>query len=82
MSLLVEQSIYCNLFQVHYLSAIDGKDVADTTRRILRSIMTNAVASRMNFTGHSSKTDICQMKILDVVIGKKIFKLHLIRDGD
>lgn len=73
MSLLVEQSIYCNLFQVHYLGAIGGKDVAETTRRILRSIMTNAVASRMNFAGRGSKTGICQMKILDVVIGKKIF---------
>jgi len=27
--------------QVNYLGAIGGKDVAETTRRILRSLMTN-----------------------------------------
>jgi hypothetical protein len=71
----------CHVLQVHYLGAIGGKDVAETTRRILRSIMTNAVASRMNFAGRGSKTGIAEMKILDVVIGKKIFTLHLIRDS-
>ena len=61
---------------MHYLGTIGGKDVAETTRRILRSIMTNAVASRMNFGGRGSKTGISEMKILDVVIGKEIFASH------
>jgi hypothetical protein len=75
------------VLQVNYLGAIGGKDVAETTRRILRSLMTNAAARRMNFAGRGSKTGICEMKILDVVIGKEIpfvrsmyfnaFQLHL-----
>ena len=68
-TLLFEKSIYCHVLQVHYLCAIGGKDVAETTRRILRSIKTNAVASRFNFGGRVSKTGISEMKILDVVIG-------------
>jgi len=56
---------------VLYLGAIGGKDIADTTRRVLRQLMTNNVARRMNFAGRGSKTGIAEMKILDVVIGKK-----------
>lgn len=53
------------------LGAIGGKDVADTTRRIMRSLMTNGVARRMNFAGRGSKTGISEMRILDIVIGRK-----------
>ena len=63
--------------QVNYLGAIGGKDVAETTRRILRSLMTNGVARRMNFAGRVSKTGISDLKILDVVIGRYII-LHLL----
>jgi len=56
---------------VLYLGAIGGKDIADTTRRVLRQLMTNNMARRMNFAGRGSKTGIAEMKILDVVIGKK-----------
>ena len=65
---------------MHYLGAIGGKDVAETTRRIMRSLMTNAVARRMNFAGRGSKTGICELKILNVVIGKEKLYLHLLRD--
>lgn len=57
---------------MHYLGAIGGKDVAETTRRIMKSLMTNGVARRMNFAGRGSKTGISEMKILDVVIGMLI----------
>ena len=63
--------------QVNYLGAIGGKDVAETTRRILRSLMTNGVAQRLNFAGRVSKTGISDLKILDVVIGRYII-LHLL----
>jgi len=63
--------------QVNYLGAIGGKDVAETTRRILRSLMTNGVARRMNFAGRGSKNGISDLKILDVVIGRYII-LHLL----
>jgi hypothetical protein len=70
------------VLQVRYLGAIGGKDVAETTRRILRNLMTNAVARRMNFAGRGSKTGISELKILDVVIGKEMFFLCFIRDED
>ena len=68
--------------QVNYLGAIGGKDVAETTQRILHSLMTNGVARRMNFAGRDSKTGISDLKILDVVIGRYIilhflFNVHL-----
>ena len=61
---------------MHYLGAIGGKGVAETARRIQRSIRTNDVASRMNFGGRASKTGISEMKVLVVVIGKEIFASH------
>ena len=61
---------FCVL-SVRCLGAIGGKDVADTTRRIMRSLMTNGVARRMNFAGRGSKTGISEMRILDIVIGRK-----------
>ena len=59
----------CVLYKVSYLGTIGGNDVAETTRRILRCLVTNVVACRMNFTGRGSKTAIAEMKILDVIIG-------------
>lgn len=55
--------------QVRYLGAIGGKDVPDTTRRILRSLMTNSVAARMNFAGRGTKVGIQNMRMLQVVVG-------------
>jgi len=60
------------VLKVQYLGAVGGKDVADTTRRILRSLMTNAVAGRMNYAGRGHKRAICELKILDVVIGEEL----------
>jgi hypothetical protein len=57
------------LFQTRYLGAIGGKDVAETTRRIMRNIMTNSVAARMNFAGRGRKTGISSMNILKVIVG-------------
>ena len=56
--------------KVHYLGVIGGKDVAETTRHILRSLVTNAVAGRTNFAGRGRKTDISDLKILDETIGR------------
>jgi hypothetical protein len=64
------------VLQVRYLGAIGGKDVAETTRRILRNLMTN------DFAGRGSKTGISELKFLDVVIGKEMFFLCFIRDED
>jgi hypothetical protein len=55
--------------QVHYLGAIGGKDIADTTRRIMRQhvVVTSSVARRTEVSlDVRSKTGICEVKILDV----------------
>lgn len=56
--------------QIRYLGAIGGKDIAETTRRVLRSLMANSVAQQMNFVGRGQKRGIQQMRLLQVVIGK------------
>ena len=38
----------------------------------MRSVMTNAVAARMNFVGRGAKTGIGSMKILKVIVGKQV----------
>jgi hypothetical protein len=63
-------SILCCALQIRYLGAIGGKDIAETTRRVLRSVMANSVAQKMNFIGRGQKTGIQQMRLLQVVIGK------------
>jgi len=64
--------LLCVLYKVCYRGTIGGKYVAETTRRTLRCLMTNAVARRMNFAGWGNKTGIAEMKILDVIIGMKV----------
>ena len=48
------------------MGAIGGKDVAETTRRIMNSMMTNSVARRMNFGGGRRKIGMGVMNILKV----------------
>ena len=61
------------MYQVRYLGAIGGKDANETTRRIMRSLMTNSVAERVNFVGRGGKKAIKEMKLLQAIIG-----IHLI----
>jgi len=68
------------LYKVSYLGTIGGKDVAETTRRVLRCLMTNTVARCMNFAGQGSKTGIAEMKILDVIFGMKVNVFSLLRN--
>ena len=44
--------------QVRYLGDIGGKDVAETTRRIMRSLLNDSVAICMNFMGRGGKQAI------------------------
>jgi len=55
---------------MHYLGAIGGKDIPETTRRIMSSIMTTNVARKMNFAGRGGKKGIRDTRILRVIIGK------------
>lgn len=57
--------------KVRFLGAIGGKDASETTRRIMRSLMTNAVAERVNFAGRGGKKAIQEMKLLQAIIGIK-----------
>ena len=56
--------------QVRYLGSIGGKDVAETTRRVMRTLMTNAVAGRMIYAGRGGKKAIQNLKLMRVIIGK------------
>ena len=63
--------------QIRYLGSIGGKNVAETTRRIMRHLITNDVASRMNYAGRGGKKGIEKMRLLKVVIGRAIYHLIL-----
>jgi len=52
-----------------------GKDVTETTPRILCNLGTNTVACRINSAGWGNKKGIAELKILDVVIGMKVILL-------
>ena len=68
-------------FQVLYLGTIDGKDTTETVRRVLRSLMTNSVACRMNYAGRGSKTRIGEMKIRDMITGKCSIFSYVVING-
>ena len=55
---------------MRHLGPVGGKDVSDTLRHVMRDLMTNIVAGRMNFIGRGVKTAIKIMKLLKVIIGK------------
>lgn len=54
--------------QTRYLGSIGGKDVPEATRRILRSLMANSLALKMNFAGRGDKVGIAELKITKVII--------------
>lgn len=56
------------------MGSIGGKDVAETTRNVMKTLMANEVAARMNFVGRGGKTAIKTMKLLHVITGKVKFK--------
>ena len=55
-------------FQSRYLGCIGGKDIADTTRRILQQVFHNSLAWELNFAGRGEKTGVGAMKITTVII--------------
>lgn len=61
------------------MGCIGGKDVASTTRNVLRCLMTNGVAAKMNFAGRGGKTAIQNMILLKAIIGKTTFSPVFIR---
>jgi hypothetical protein len=63
--------------QCRYLGAIGGKDLTESTRRIMRRVITNSVARQINFAGRGGKKAIRDMKLLQVIIGNKAVVLIL-----
>jgi hypothetical protein len=58
--------------KVNFLGTTGGKDIADTTRRILRQIMVTSVACRLNYLGRGKKMGIADMKLLQLVVGESL----------
>lgn len=56
--------------QSRYLGCIGGKDVADTTRRIMKQVFAIPLARELNFAGRGEKTGIGAMEITAVIIRK------------
>lgn len=68
--MIVKLAVCDFLVQVRYLGSLGGKDVAETTRRVLRDLLHNSVAVQMNFSGRGGKHPIQNLKVLKVIIGE------------
>ena len=55
--------------QISYLGVIGGSTVKDTTRRILKSLLSNMLAMTFNFNGHGVKHAFGVLQLKDVVNG-------------
>jgi len=53
--------------QIRSLGCNGGKDLADTTRRILWQVFHNNLARELNFAGRGEKTGIGDMAITNVI---------------
>lgn len=56
--------------QTVYLGTIGGGDVASTTRRVMSTLMTNELATQLNWMGHGEKRGFRSLKLCKVVCGK------------
>ena len=56
-------------FQTAYLGLRGGKDVGTTTRKIMRTLMTNSLARCFNFVGHGAKHAFSALLLREVVNG-------------
>ena len=59
-----------------YLGCIGGRNVAETTRRILRHVFAIALARQLNFAGRGKKTGIAGMNFTAVIVRKYYTHTH------
>ena len=59
----VEFNDFHSYFQLHHLSAIGGNSVDGVTRRLLKTVFTNALATRCNFIGKGGKVAFASTKL-------------------
>lgn len=54
--------------QIRYLGCIGGKNLADTTRRVMKQVFDIPLARQLNFAGRGEKTGIGAMAVTTVII--------------
>lgn len=55
--------------QVSALSSVGGSSVTETTRRVLRKLMTTPVALQLNWMGKRRKIGLSTMEMKNVIFG-------------
>lgn len=51
------------------MGLIGGHSIGDTTRRIMKALITNELAKKLNYKGRGEKFGVCGLKLLDVIFG-------------
>ncbi len=60
----------CFPLQIAYLSSIGGRDLVDTTSRVMSGILENALAMKFNLRGKGEKRAFAQLALFRIVISK------------
>nr|XP_047143646.1 uncharacterized protein LOC124817505 [Hydra vulgaris] len=53
---------------VNHLAQIGGRNIGDTTRRLLRTLFSKGLSLQLNFAGRSGKVGIGNMKITSLIV--------------
>ena len=67
------------LIKVNHLAQIGGRNIGDTTRRLLKTLFLKGLSLQLNFAGRSGKVGIGNMKITSLIVSKSIneFEIYL-----
>ena len=57
----------CHVLQIQYLGSIGGRDLADTVRRVLSAVATDAVWSSYSVHGKKGKKPLKSMALFNVI---------------
>jgi len=64
--------VLLEFFQSRYLGCIGGRNVKETTRRILKQVFSISLARQLNFAGRGEKYGIGKTDTCAVIIRKSI----------
>jgi len=60
------------------LAAAGGSTVAETVRRIMRKLMTTAVAIQLNWKGTRGKVGLSTLEVKNVIFGQYLLNMYIL----
>lgn len=71
--MLADYSTFLSTFQIAVISVVGGHTLQECVRRILRHIMTNALAMLFNWCGKGDKQSFSLLKLNDTITSEYKF---------